>query len=63
MIEQTIPQRYSNFIKWHSRNGCKIDPRVAIEADVSGSMGFSTKADLPAKTVVMAVPGKLILTV
>ena len=44
-------------------NGCLIHPSLEIPSNINGVQGISTKNALSHKTLVIAIPSKLILTV
>ncbi len=43
--------------------GCLIHPHVQIPAEFSGVQGVGTSAAIPPKTLIIAVPSSMILTV
>lgn len=45
------------------KNGCLIHKSLNIPSNINGVQGISTNSLIPHKTLVIAVPSKLILTV
>lgn len=43
--------------------GCRIHPHLTIPSNLNGVQGVSTNKAIPAKTLIVAVPSNLILTV
>jgi hypothetical protein len=43
--------------------GCKIHPHLTIPSKLNGIQGVSTNKPIPAKTLIVAIPSNLILTV
>jgi hypothetical protein len=43
--------------------GCRIHPYLTIPANLNGVQGVATNKSIPAKTLIVAIPSKLILTV
>ena len=56
-------QKYEEFRKWIMDNGCKMHPGIKILEKYDGVMGIGTCEDLPHKTLILAVPSKLILSI
>jgi hypothetical protein len=49
--------------EWMVAKGCRIHPHLAIPARMNGVQGVGTSKPIPAKTLIVAVPASLILTV
>lgn len=45
------------------KQGCLIHKNLTIPSNINGVQGISTNAVIPEKTLIIAVPSKLILTV
>ena len=45
------------------KEGCKIHPNITIPSSINGVQGISSNNPIPHKTIIIAVPSKLILTV
>lgn len=43
--------------------GCRIHPHLTIPSSINGIQGVATNRPIPAKTLIVAVPSSLILTV
>jgi hypothetical protein len=49
--------------QWIRDSGCFIHPALEIPAYFDGIQGVGTREDLPHKTVIIAIPSKLVITV
>jgi len=49
--------------EWMVTKGCLIHPSLEIPCNINGVQGIGTKALIPHKTLIMAIPSSLILTV
>jgi hypothetical protein len=45
------------------KQGCYIHPNLAVPSSINGVQGIATNSPIAHKTLVMAIPAKLILTV
>ena len=51
------------FRKWIEDKGCIIHPNVDIPMKFNGVQGIGANAPLPPKTLIIAIPSSLILSV
>lgn len=49
--------------EWMVAKGCRIHPHLTIPANLNGVQGVATNSAIPAKTLIVAIPANLILTV
>lgn len=49
--------------EWMVANGCLIHKDIQIPSNINGVQGVSTTKTIPHKTLILAVPSKLLLTV
>lgn len=49
--------------QWMQEKGCILHPHISIPASFDGVLGIGSTGLLPHKTLILAVPSNLILTV
>jgi hypothetical protein len=49
--------------EWMIKKGCIIHPNLEIPCNINGIQGIGTKATILHRTLIMAIPSSLILTV
>jgi hypothetical protein len=49
--------------EWMKKKGCLIHPDIEIPSNLNGVQGVSTKKQIDPKTVILAIPSSLIITV
>lgn len=60
---QDRAQDIQDLRQWMVKAGCKIHPAVTIPDYFDGVQGVGTSQSIPHKTVIIAVPSKLVITV